>query len=157
MRLSPPGTATATQQTDKCAVTGIYKLCAPVTITVPFGTFYKVDVHTSMTAFGSVAGQGLFCAASEGPACLNSSPSGFTLAPGQYMNVSHSGTAYFGSERTRRHGRAVDVGIAQNVNTAYTTTTIRWHRYTPNPQRGWGVGRQRAAAQGAEKPPEHGI
>ncbi len=130
MREFRPGTATATQRTDLCAVTGQYRLCAPVTITVPAGTYYKVDAHSSMTAFGSSGGNGVFCAASEGPTCLNNSPTGFTILPGQYMNVSHSGTDYFGPG-THTFGMAArfDVGIAQNINTAFTTTTIRWHRY----------------------------
>ena len=97
---------------------------------MPSNTYFKVDVHTSMTTLGSVAGQGLFCSASEGPACLNNSPTGFTLVPGQYINVSHSGTACFGPG-THTFGMAArfDVGIARNINTAFTTTTIRWHRY----------------------------
>ncbi len=124
-----PGTKMATQQTDQCAVTGIYKLCAPVTLTVPAGTYYRVDVHTSMTAFGSTAGTGLFCAASEGPSCINGFPSGFTLAPSQYMNVSHNGTAYY-PPGTHTFGMAArfDVGIA-TTNTGNVTTTIRWHNY----------------------------
>ena len=129
-----PGTAMGVQRTDSCYVTGQYGLCGTISITVPANTYYKVDVHSSMTAFGSTAGQGLFCAASRtsssGPACLNNSPSGFTLVPGQYMNVSNSGTAYF-SPGTYTFGMAAryDVAPAQNINTAFTTTTIRWHRY----------------------------
>src|SRR4051812_11450564 len=56
--------------------------------------------------------------------------SGFTLVPGQYLNISHNGTDYFGAG-THTFGMAArfDVGIGQNIGTAFTTTTIRRHRY----------------------------
>ena len=53
-----PGTAMGVQRTDSCYVTGQYGLCGTISITVPANTYYKVDVHSSMTAFGSTAGQG---------------------------------------------------------------------------------------------------
>jgi hypothetical protein len=126
-----PGSAMASQRTDACAQVGTWQLCAPVSITVPSGTYYKVSVNTSMTAWGVTAGTGgLFCAASEGPSCINGHPSGFTLIPNQYTNVAHNGSAYFGAG-THTFGMAArfDIAPGANIETAYTTTTIRWHRY----------------------------
>lgn len=124
-----PGTAMATQNVFNCAVTGQYRLCAPVSITVPADTYFKVSVAVSGSIFGSVNGQGLICAASEGPACLNSSPSGITFVAGQYSQVTGVGTAYFGpGVHTFGLALRADVAIA-NTNTTFITTSIRWHRY----------------------------
>ncbi len=45
------------------------------------------------------------------------------------LSVAHNGTVYFGPG-THSFGMAArfDNPIATNIDTAYTTTTIRWHR-----------------------------
>ena len=124
------GATSATQQTDQCAVTGQYRLCAPVTITVPDNDIYKVEVSSSMTALGSTAGFGLYCAASAGPTCLSTpSAAGFSLTPNQFTNVSRSGISVVGPG-THTFGMAArfDVGIGA-LNSANTTTTVRWRSY----------------------------
>lgn len=125
-----PGTAMGAQETDQCAASGTWSLCAPVTLTVPDGKFFKVSVVSSMTVWGTGSGTGgLFCAATDGPACINSHPSGFSDEASRYTNVTNSGTDYYGPG-THHFGMAVRADIPVGVtNTAYTTTTIRWHSY----------------------------
>jgi hypothetical protein len=122
-----PGTAHATQRTDQCAVVGGWRECAPVTLTVPHGETYKVDVHASMTAWGASNSVGFFCAASEGPSCVTGIATAFTIETNKYTQISHSGTGYF-TGGTHRFNAAVRIdGAIGAAGNGMSTVTIRWH------------------------------
>jgi hypothetical protein len=123
------GKASAVQQTDHCVQTGTYELCAPVTITVPAGTYYHVSVTANISVFSSLDGDALYCAASEGPACLNNTPSGMSTFAGRYSSGSDAAAAYFGPG-THTFGVAVRMDQAiVTTNTGRVSTLVEWNDY----------------------------
>jgi hypothetical protein len=146
-----PGSAMAEQETDQCAVTGTYELCAPVALTVPDGDYYIVDVHTSMSAYGTAGGYAFFCAAYEGPTCVGGgNPLTLTMTNGQYTAVADNGTGLFGPG-THHFGMAANFSVPIfSTNSANTKTVIRW--FDLRAQGAGGAAKVAAPASRAEQP-----
>jgi hypothetical protein len=119
-------TRATTVATSDCVTTiQLWTGCAPIAIHVPSGKTWVITVESTVNGLSSQTQTIGFCAAHEGPSCLdfNGNPELLTLWGGAYTMGTSMGTWYVGGPTTFTAQTAIKLGAALTASPNAKTTT----------------------------------